>query len=639
MAVKARDDVTLAAVTDIANVRRYYLLQGSALNPPAAPTVNPAPAPWVTSEPTYTEGSTNSLYTVDLTVFTDGSFDYSTVSKSSSYEAAKSAFNKAVAATNTANAALAAVPPFVQQATPSATVAGQLWFPLDAAGNVIGMKRSTSTGTAGWVDYLWMAGSILVPGSVGTISMGDSTVTAPKIYATAELWAKILNVAGDATIGGNLLAQNIVGKTLLGAYIEGGEILMRGQSGTPTTLFSDTFTTTTTQALSNVRIKETWGSATARNGWCAEASILANPGTTTSGRTGNALLLPTATWDDDRDGWFSVVQTGAMGSPSTSGDKTLSLWVKPIVVSTAGGYTAPSTATVTATAYITNGTTTSTAAATVQAAFGSWTQVSIPIPSGWTLVTPALPNTHTMRVTIRPDSDPTGSQEMTWQVAIDDVTITRSADVNSNVHIYRNTSGAPTIDISDINAKVRVRLTAPIDGGASLSFFDTSGNAVTLDDTGVTQTIYQQQAETTPWSQILSGPAAGKREGSGSTSTTNGNWATYAMVSSTDNVTGGITVSGYGLAVSRDGLYAVTGVVRFSPNTSGRRGVQLTVNNTQQTLTQRFLPPASNNTMPVAVSDMLQLSKGDVVRVQGFQDAGSLSMTGGGLSLALVATL
>ena len=102
MAVKARDDVTLANITDVANVRRYYLLQASTLAAPAAPTANPAPSPWVTSEPSYSEGSTNSLYTVDLTVFSDGSFDYSPVSKSSSYEAAKSAWNKANAASNAA---------------------------------------------------------------------------------------------------------------------------------------------------------------------------------------------------------------------------------------------------------------------------------------------------------------------------------------------------------------------------------------------------------------------------------------------------------------------------------------------------------------------------------------------------------
>ncbi|WP_075891234.1 hypothetical protein [Actinomyces provencensis] len=231
MAVKARDDVTLAALTDVANVRRYYLLQSSTLNPPAAPTSNPAPSPWVTAEPTYTEGSTTSLYTVDLTVFTDGTFDYSAVSKSSSYEAAKSAFNKAVAATNVANAALAAVPPFVQQATPSATVVGQLWFPLDASGRMIGMKRASKTGTSGWVDYLWMAGRILVPGSVGTTEIGPDGVLAANIKASNELWAKLASfakvttgmlIAGNATITEDLLANVITGIIIRGGLFEAG---------------------------------------------------------------------------------------------------------------------------------------------------------------------------------------------------------------------------------------------------------------------------------------------------------------------------------------------------------------------------------------------------------------------------------
>lgn len=307
MAVKARDDVTLANITDVANVRRYYLLQSSTLAAPSAPTANPAPSPWVTSEPTYSEGSTNTLYTVDLTVFSDGTFDYSTVSKSSSYEAAKSAYNKAVAANSaaetaqsTANAksktftttpappysvgdlwrngnkvyicttartsgsytasdwtltadktsentaadtskvggtasatviqniatALANGKPFIQQATPSATAVGQLWFPTDSSGRVIGMKVSTATGTGSWQDYLMMAGQILVPGSVGTTEIGPEGVTAANIKASNELWAKIATfakvttdmlTAGNAVITGDLLADIVRGITLVGA--------------------------------------------------------------------------------------------------------------------------------------------------------------------------------------------------------------------------------------------------------------------------------------------------------------------------------------------------------------------------------------------------------------------------------------
>lgn len=105
MAVKARAEITLSSIRDVQSVTRYYLLQSSTSAVPSKPTTNPPGGNWVTSEPTYTSGSTNSLYFVDLTVFSDGTFAYSGVSLSSSYEAAKVAYNKAVSAEGVANSA------------------------------------------------------------------------------------------------------------------------------------------------------------------------------------------------------------------------------------------------------------------------------------------------------------------------------------------------------------------------------------------------------------------------------------------------------------------------------------------------------------------------------------------------------
>lgn len=93
----ASSSITLAQVNDgsdgngVKSVNRYYILKSSA---PSKPTSNP-PDGWTTTEPTYTSGSTDSLYFCDLTTFSDGTWAYSTVSKSSSYEAAKEAWNKA----------------------------------------------------------------------------------------------------------------------------------------------------------------------------------------------------------------------------------------------------------------------------------------------------------------------------------------------------------------------------------------------------------------------------------------------------------------------------------------------------------------------------------------------------------------
>lgn len=94
MAIKARATVTISRIIDISSVTRYYKLQSSTTIVPAKPTANP-PSGWTSTEPAYSSGSTNTLYFVDCTVFTNGTFSYSAVSKSSSYEAAKEAYNKA----------------------------------------------------------------------------------------------------------------------------------------------------------------------------------------------------------------------------------------------------------------------------------------------------------------------------------------------------------------------------------------------------------------------------------------------------------------------------------------------------------------------------------------------------------------
>lgn len=102
--IKAKAEITIFNVKDVKSVTRYYLLQSSTATAPTKPTtINPG-GNWKTTEPSYTDGSTNTLYFVNLTIMSDGkTFSYSDVSKSSSYEAAKSAWNKANNAQNTAN--------------------------------------------------------------------------------------------------------------------------------------------------------------------------------------------------------------------------------------------------------------------------------------------------------------------------------------------------------------------------------------------------------------------------------------------------------------------------------------------------------------------------------------------------------
>ena len=98
MAIKASAGITLSSIRDLESCTRYYLLQSSTLSKPPRPTAKPPGGDWAMAEPAYAAGSTNSLYFCDLNVFSDGSWAYSEVSLSSSYEAAKAAWNKAQAA-------------------------------------------------------------------------------------------------------------------------------------------------------------------------------------------------------------------------------------------------------------------------------------------------------------------------------------------------------------------------------------------------------------------------------------------------------------------------------------------------------------------------------------------------------------
>ena len=108
MAVKASATITISKYRDTDSITRYYKLQASTAAAPAVPTTL-TPSGWSTSEPTYTSGSTNTLYYTDCVVFSDGTFQYTDdgngkAVKSSSYEAAKKAYNKAQAAQDSADA-------------------------------------------------------------------------------------------------------------------------------------------------------------------------------------------------------------------------------------------------------------------------------------------------------------------------------------------------------------------------------------------------------------------------------------------------------------------------------------------------------------------------------------------------------
>ena len=100
----ARDSITLATIRDVAATYHFYQLAASAPSKPTSISTIP-PSGWSVTEPDYTPGETRDLYEVELTVFTDDTFNYSDVSKSIQYQAAKAAYTQSVVAVTAANAA------------------------------------------------------------------------------------------------------------------------------------------------------------------------------------------------------------------------------------------------------------------------------------------------------------------------------------------------------------------------------------------------------------------------------------------------------------------------------------------------------------------------------------------------------
>jgi microcystin-dependent protein len=129
--VRAADQMTLTLTATPSYIRSYYLLQDSTLPAPAAPTSNPPAAPWSTTEPAYTPGSTMSRYRVQLTVWGDASFEYGPVTLDQAFEISKAAYNAALAAQNTAATAdgrltVSAASPITADGAGKA--AGSVWF-------------------------------------------------------------------------------------------------------------------------------------------------------------------------------------------------------------------------------------------------------------------------------------------------------------------------------------------------------------------------------------------------------------------------------------------------------------------------------------------------------------------------------
>ena len=142
---------------------------------------------------------------------------------------AREAENKASQAARDAAKALkvgeANRPPHVGENAPENPPLGMLWYVTDVNGNITAVRLWDGNQ---WLPRPLVADSVLVPGSVGDASIKDGAITAPKIYASKELSAKIgaflevttdMLTAGNATIPGTAVVGDLIGNRLMGGEL------------------------------------------------------------------------------------------------------------------------------------------------------------------------------------------------------------------------------------------------------------------------------------------------------------------------------------------------------------------------------------------------------------------------------------
>ena len=223
--VKARAQITIQFIVDVKATYRYYLLQSSNLGVPSKPTTfspSSPPSGWDDTEPSYTEESTNSLYFVDCTVFCDDTFQYSEVSLSSSYEAAKKAYNKAKSAIEIADGITMSVSNGIPGNKASIVLkVGNKEYSgtIDLTGAVTFSDLSTSGKTS-------INGGNIITNSITADQIASKAITTGKIASKAIKTSKIASgaITADKIASETITADKIASETITADKIASGTI-------------------------------------------------------------------------------------------------------------------------------------------------------------------------------------------------------------------------------------------------------------------------------------------------------------------------------------------------------------------------------------------------------------------------------
>lgn len=300
MAVRAADRVTLAVLPAPSYVRTYYLMQESTLSAPAKPNTNPPAAPWTTTEPAYTAGSTLTLYTAMVTVYGSVSFDWGDVQKSSSYEAAKQAYNLAAANATTIDGMRRLIASVAEPTAPAGGwMNGDQWWEYEVE-PVTGRNRLSSiwvwNGTE-FVPFQIVADSLLIPGSVGNILLADGaidamTITGAQIYG-GYIEAPVIASSDKLGTGANVLNDPGLTSAVDTAWIASGHL---GDTASRSQVDTISWDKTWTDQVWDQSLNSGYGGArtrTRRNWASVAVTATVSPG---SARETGTVLFPNLSW-------------------------------------------------------------------------------------------------------------------------------------------------------------------------------------------------------------------------------------------------------------------------------------------------------------------------------------------------------
>ena len=469
------------------------------------------------------------------------------------------------------------VPPVIAETAPASPVDGQLWYPCDADGRITGVKVWAA---GAWLDRPLVADQVIVPGSAGTVLLADGAVTAPKIVASEELWAKMAEfaqvttnmlVAGRAIITSDLIADTISGKTL-----RGGVVSLLDQS-TSTSSAVGYWMDHLTQGTSG-------GDFGASAGWkYTTVNSSGFTATVTSGDDGGTTV--TGSIFDFISTMMPVGPVAAVGPITVSMTFTAS-W--SVAEDTSGSFNAKRGPGFTVKTQQGHSYSASPSSVTAGVAY----TLSATIPEGeW------ISQDNTAILVYWGNGAKVGST-----LKVSNVSVTWAPTLSTGLKIWRDVKGAARIDIAD-----------------------KQGNATTLSSSGVTVSDNAGKLiGTVPWRTFVAPPMA-LVDYTADQTIPNGTYTAGGFTNATPVLKGGMTRSGDTIIVPLDGVYRVTGRARFAANSTGLRTVDIGVNGAINDggAANTTSVPVSGGSHTAEVNALLSITAGDTITLGLRQTSGA----------------